>query len=195
MKEASNQNPSSRRRVALAGGVLAVIASTYAGYRLWDLTKTGAPQIEPATLGRLFDTQFADLANRQQTLKTYRGKVIVLNFWATWCPPCRQEMPAFSKIQDTLGGKGVQVIGVGIDSPSAIKEFALQFPVSYPLLMGGTSGLELMRELGNTNAALPFTFVFRPDGQPAFSHLGMLTEETLKLRLKPLLPLANSPVQ
>lgn len=184
---------SSRRRVALAGGVLAVVAATYAGYRLWDLTKTSAPKIETATLERVFNTQFADLTNQQQALKDYRGKIIVLNFWATWCPPCRQEMPAFSKIQDTLGGSGVQVIGVGIDSPSAIKEFALQFPVSYPLLMGGTSGLELMRGLGNTNAALPFTFVFRPDGQPAFSHLGMLTEEALKLRLKSFLPSASSP--
>lgn len=185
---ASKPKPSSRRRIALAGGALAAIASAYAGFRLWDLTKTGAPQIETATLERLFNTQFADLTNQQQALKAYRGKVIVLNFWATWCPPCRQEMPAFSKIQDTLGENGIQVVGVGIDSPSAIKEFALQFPVSYPLLMGGTSGLELMRELGNANAALPFTFVFRHDGQPAFSHLGMLTEETLKLRLKPLLP-------
>lgn len=192
---ASNPKPSSRRRAAVATGVIAAIAATYAGYRLWNLTKTGAPQIESATLERLFDTQFADLANQQQALKTYRGKVIVLNFWATWCPPCRQEMPAFSKIQDTLGKNGIQVIGVGIDSPSAIKEFALQFPVTYPLLMGGTSGLELMRELGNTNAALPFTVVFRPDGNPAFSHLGMLTEETLKLRLQSLLPPGNSPAQ
>lgn len=168
-------------------GLLATVAASYAGYRLWDVTRTGAPQVEARALDKLFDTEFSDLTNQPRTLGSFKGKVIVLNFWATWCPPCRQEMPAFSKLQNSLGSSGVQFIGMGIDSPSAIKEFALQFPVSYPLLMGGSAGMELMRELGNPNAALPYTFVFRKDGQPAFSHLGMLTEEVLDARLKPLL--------
>lgn len=175
------------RRPLYAVSALLLCVAFYAGYMLWSVTKTGAPQLEASTVERLFKAEFSDLTNTTKTLKDYRGKVIVLNFWATWCPPCRQEMPAFSKVQEALGAQGVQVIGMGIDSPSAIKEFALQFPVSYPLLMGGTAGMDLMRELGNPDAALPYTFVFNRDGQPAFSHLGMLTEETLSERLRPLL--------
>lgn len=168
--------------VAICGGIC-VLAATYAGYRLWDLTNTGAPQVATKTLSRLLTTQFADTASQSRTLDSFRGKVLVVNFWATWCPPCRQEMPAFSRLQDSLGPRGVQFVGIGIDSPSAIREFALQTPVSYPLLAGGTAGMELMRELGNSTAALPFTFVLRSDGQPAFSHLGMLTEGLLEERL------------
>ena len=181
----------SRRSWIISGMALTAVAASYASYRLWSLTRIGAQQLDPATLDRLYSTEFADLANRPTTLKAYPGKVIVLNFWATWCPPCRQEMPAFSRIQQTLGEQGVQIIGVGIDSPAAIKEYALQFPVSYPLVVGGTAGMELMRQLGNTNAALPYTFALHRDGTPAFSHLGMLTEETLGERLRPVLAQAN----
>lgn len=172
--------------VAICGGI-SVLAAAYAGYRLWDVTRTGAPQVAPETLSRLGSTQFADTANQSRTLDGFKGKVIVVNFWATWCPPCREEMPAFSRLQETLASRGVQFVGIGIDSPSAIREFAHQAPVSYPLLMGGSAGMELMRELGNPNAALPFTIVLGRDGQPAFSHLGMLTESVLEERLLPLM--------
>jgi thiol-disulfide isomerase/thioredoxin len=161
--------------------------AVYAGYRLWDVARAGAPQVEATVIAQLLVIDFASVSNQQQKLGAFKGKVLVLNFWATWCPPCRQEMPAFSKVQDSLGVNGVQIIGIGIDSPSAIKEFALQYPVSYPLLMGGSTGMDLMRQLGNPNAALPYTLVIGRDGQAAFSHLGMLTEETLTARLRPLL--------
>ena len=168
--------------VAICGGIC-VLAASYAGYRLWELTKSGTPQVTAETMSRLLTTQFADTGSQSRTLDKFKGKVIVVNFWATWCPPCREEMPAFSRLQDALGPRGVQFVGIGIDSPSAIREFALQAPVSYPLLAGGTAGMELMRELGNPTAALPFTFVLDSDGQPAFSHLGMLTEGLLQERL------------
>ena len=183
----SNQRAPSRKYWAIGGITLTVLAATFAGYRLWSLTRTGAPAIESSILAELFNTEFSDVNNQSRTLNSFKGKVIVLNFWATWCPPCRQEMPAFSKLQESLGNKGVQIIGIGIDSPSAIKEFALQFPVAYPLFVGGASGMELMRQLGNPTAALPYTFVFHRDGTPAFSHLGMLTEVSLGERINPLL--------
>jgi len=171
----------------ILGTVVAVLGAGYAGYRLWDVAKSDAPKVESSVIEKLFAIDFASVNNQQQKLAAFKGKVLVLNFWATWCPPCRQEMPAFSKVQESLGNRGVQIIGIGIDSPSAIKEFALQYPVSYPLLMGGSTGMDLMRQLGNPNAALPYTFVIGRNGQAAFSHLGMLTEETLAERLKPLL--------
>lgn len=174
-------------RAVILGTLVAAVGAAYAGYRLWEVARTGTPQVEEAVIEQLLSIDFASVSNQPQKLRVHKGKVLVLNFWATWCPPCRQEMPAFSKVQESLGNTGVQIIGIGIDSPSAIKEFALQYPVSYPLLMGGTAGMDYMRQLGNPNAALPYTFVIGRDGKAAFSHLGMLTEETLTARLKPLL--------
>lgn len=183
----NDSKPKSRKAIVLFCGGLSLLAAGYAGYRVWDVTRTGAPQISAERLSQLFGTEFSDLANQPRTLGFFKGKVIVVNFWATWCPPCREEMPAFSKLQASLGDKGVQFIGIGIDSPSAIREFAIQAPVSYPLLIGGTPGMELMRELGNASAGLPYTLVLDRNGDPAFSHLGMLTESILEARLLALL--------
>jgi thiol-disulfide isomerase/thioredoxin len=187
----TESNPNRRKTIVALCGALALLGAGYAGYRVWDVTRTGAPQLTPETLGRFFATEFSDLSNQPRTLGEYKGQVIVVNFWATWCPPCREEMPAFSRLQGSLGAKGVQFVGIGIDSPSAIKEFALQAPVSYPLLVGGTAGMDLMRELGNVNAGLPYTFVFKKSGEPAFAHLGMLSEASLEARLLPLLARAQ----
>ena len=186
-----NTPPTTKRWTLALTIALAAVAIVFAVFTLWNATKTGGPDIDRATLERLASLSFQDVKNQPANIKSFQGKVVVLNFWATWCPPCRQEMPAFSKVSENLRAKGVVVLGIGIDSPSAIKEFALQFPVSYPLLIGGSEGMQMMRELGNPNAALPFTFVIRRDGLAAFSHLGMLTEETLTQRLLPLVDNAS----
>ena len=175
-----------RRRVLVAGSLLAAMGAGYAGFRLWETTNGDALNLDAGALGQLLDTDFSDVNDATIKLQSHLGKVLIVNFWATWCPPCRHEMPAFSKLQDKLD-RNVQFFGIGIDSPSAIKEFALQFPVSYPLLIGGSAGMDLMRKLGNPNAALPYTLVLRSDGKPAFSHLGMLSEEMLSSRLAALI--------
>ncbi|MDE2598261.1 MAG: TlpA family protein disulfide reductase [Rhodocyclaceae bacterium] len=125
------------------------------------------------------------------SLKDWEGKIRVVNFWATWCPPCREEMPEFSAVQQKLGGKGVQIVGIGIDTPDNILAFQKKNPVSYPLLMGSYDTLRLTVELGNTSTALPFTVILDRQGNIAHTKIGKLNATELEKLLTPLYPPAQ----
>lgn len=171
--------------------VVTLLLAAMIGGISWQLLSTappsGQPQIAPAALGRLLGSTLTDSNGQPQALAQWSGKVLVVNYWATWCPPCREEMPGFSRLQTRLGPEGVQFIGIGIDSPSAIKEYAFQTPMHYPLLVGGSEGMDLLRDLGNDTGALPYTLVLDRRGQPAFSRLGIVHENELEARLRPLI--------
>lgn len=119
----------------------------------------------------------------QQALSTWQGKNLLVNFWAPWCAPCVEEMPELSELQASDAGKKFQVIGIGIDSPSNIAEFAKKVKVSYPLYVAGLSGTELSRQFGNTQGGLPFTVLIGADGQVRKTYLGRLKFEQLKADL------------
>ena len=120
------------------------------------------------------------------SLSQWQGKVLVVNFWATWCPPCREEMPEFSHTQQKLADKGVQFVGIGIDTPDNIINFSKTNPVSYPLLMGSYETLKLTAELGNKSSALPFTVILDRNGRIAHSKTGKLDQAELEKLLSPL---------
>ncbi|MBX9848836.1 MAG: TlpA family protein disulfide reductase [Rhodocyclaceae bacterium] len=128
------------------------------------------------------------------SLRQWQGKVLVVNFWATWCPPCREEMPEFSRVHEQLNAKGVQFVGIGIDTPDNIINFEKAHPVSYPLLMGTYETLKLTAELGNTSSALPFTVILDREGKVAHTKMGKLSEAELNRLLVPLYS-ATSPKQ
>ena len=159
------------------------------GAYLWgggsSLSLKGNNNISAKALSQLQNLSLADLTGKPQAIAQWQGKIQVINFWATWCPPCRKEMPGFSRLQSKLAAQGVQFIGIGLDSPMAIKEYAMQYPVLYPLLAGGTEGMALIKELGNSNAALPYTLVLNAQGEAVFSRLGMIDEDTLEKMLLP----------
>jgi thiol-disulfide isomerase/thioredoxin len=121
-----------------------------------------------------------DDAGRVLSLAELRGKVVVLNFWATWCPPCREETPALVRAQTELGRDRVQIVGLAIDSPREVSAFKQEFGVSYPLVVLGTEGLDLMRALGNRTGALPFTLVLDASGRLHSRHLGALDERAIE---------------
>jgi thiol-disulfide isomerase/thioredoxin len=118
--------------------------------------------------------------DRETALATLRRQPAVVNFWATWCPPCVEEMPELSDIGDEFRGRGLQIIGIGIDSAPNIGQFWRKTPMRYPLVVAGNSGLELVRRLGNTAGALPFTVVLSRDGGVAWRTLGRF--KTAELR-------------
>ena len=177
------------RRQSIILGMMVALLSIALGAIFYQLkgARSLSSAIPPEGLARLQSVSFADIDGEMQTLAQWRGKLLVVNFWATWCPPCRVEMPGFSNLQKKYEAKGVQFVGIGIDSPSAIKEYALQNPVSYPLLLGGSESMDLVRTLGNPNAALPYTLVLDAGGRPVFAKLGMVDELTLEKRLQALL--------
>jgi thiol-disulfide isomerase/thioredoxin len=115
-----------------------------------------------------------DLDGRQQALSQWRGKVIIVNFWATWCAPCREEMPQFVVTQTREATNGVQFVGIAVDQVDKVREFVKEIGVNYPTLIGGFGAIELSKQLGNDLAALPFTIVLDRDGRVVHTQLGPL---------------------
>lgn len=134
----------------------------------------------------LMDAPLATPDGQPASLKTWQGKILVVNFWATWCPPCREEMPEFSLAQQQLAGKGVQFVGIGIDTPDNIINFQKKNPVSYPLLMGSYEALKLTVALGNSSSALPFTVILDRQGTIRHTKMGKLNAAELEQLLAPL---------
>jgi peroxiredoxin len=124
-----------------------------------------------------------DSSGKQRKMSEWQGKVLLLNFWATWCPPCVSEMPELVALQNELASKNLQVVGIGIDSPSNIREFAEKHQITYPLLLGGLEGSELSRQFGNQSGGLPFTILIGPDGSVRQTYMGRLNMEKVRADL------------
>ncbi|MBU3604245.1 MULTISPECIES: TlpA disulfide reductase family protein [unclassified Polynucleobacter] len=114
----------------------------------------------------------------------WQGKVLVVNFWASWCPPCVEEMPALDKLQQEFLRQNVLFVGIGIDSPSNIREFLSKTPVSYPIVIGGLEGSNLSKQLGNSQGALPYTIIINAKGKASYSKLGKISEDDIRSAIK-----------
>jgi len=116
--------------------------------------------------------------------KEWREKVLVINFWASWCPPCVEEMPTLDKLQAEFKSQNVLFVGIGIDSPSNIREFLEKTPVSYPIVIGGLEGSNISKQMGNAQGALPYTVIVNAQGKATSSKLGKISEEELRSAIK-----------
>ncbi|MFZ6691199.1 TlpA disulfide reductase family protein [Undibacterium sp. SXout20W] len=125
-------------------------------------------------VAQLLARTLPDSAARPQALSQWKNHFLVVNFWATWCSPCVQEMPELSALQKEFQGKSVQIIGLGIDSPSNIADFAKKYEISYPLYVAGLDGSELSRQMGNQAGGLPFTVLINGNGKVVKTYLGRL---------------------
>ena len=114
----------------------------------------------------------------------WQGKVLVVNFWASWCPPCVEEMPTLDLLQKAFLQENVLFVGIGIDSPSNIREFLEKTPVSYSILIGGLEGSALSKQMGNAQGALPFTVIINSKGKAVYSNLGTISEDELRKAIK-----------
>lgn len=136
---------------------------------------------QPASAaGWLFELSYPRPDGTSAALSTARGRLTVVNFWASWCLPCVQEMPDLSRLHSELSSSGVRVVGLAIDSPSSVKAFLADTPVSYPVFIVGAAGTELGRRLGNPADALPFTALINESGVVVQHKLGKISEEELR---------------
>jgi thiol-disulfide isomerase/thioredoxin len=117
-------------------------------------------------------------------LGALKGKVVVLNFWATWCPPCVEEMPELDALYPQLQGRQIELIGIAIDSPSNVQQFLLKTPVSYPIVLAGMTGTELGKALGNQQGGLPFTVILDENGNKILTEAGRIQMSTITNALK-----------
>lgn len=145
----------------------------------------GDAQRDPGEV--LLAAKLEDPSGKPQALAQWRGKVLVVNFWATWCPPCLKEIPEFVRMQESYGARGVQFVGIAIDDTSKVRGFMAKHGMNYPVLMAQSEGLDLARAAGNRLGGLPFTVVIDRSGKAARVELGVLDEPKLAPVLERLL--------
>ncbi len=134
----------------------------------------------------LLAATFEDLGGGRRSVGEWRGKVLVVNFWATWCAPCREEIPEFVQLQEQFRDRGVQFVGIAVDQRDAVERFAREFGINYPVLVGSLDAIEVSKAAGNRVGALPFTAILGRDGELAKVHLGKLDAATLSPLLRQL---------
>jgi thiol-disulfide isomerase/thioredoxin len=172
----SASSSATRARGWLAAVVVAALALA-AGLHFGQRRVDGDEAQARAALAR---ATWTDDRGRTISPESLRGKVVVLNFWATWCAPCREEMPAFVRARRALENEPVEILGLAIDSPAPVSAFAKELGVTYPIVVLGADGIELMRALGNRPGGLPFTVVLDRAGEVRARHLGTLDQATIE---------------
>ena len=173
----------SRRGQWLAIVVVALAAAAAGfGYNVWRTSPHGADDAAALKTAKL-----PDLDGRPQGLEQWQGRVVVVNFWATWCAPCREEIPVLTKLQAKYGARGLQLVGIAIDQPEKIRPYAVEMGMNFPILVGGADAIELTRTLGNRAGALPFTVILDRQGRVVERTVGAVKEAKLEQQLLSLL--------
>ena len=130
-------------------------------------------QTSADTAEALFAATLADLDDKPAALAAWKGKPLVVNFWARWCGPCRQEIPELAKARVKYKARGIEVLGLGLeDKPEAVREFAKAYDMEYPVFLTKDQGIPLMQALGNAKAGLPFTLAVDRQGRIVYRKLG-----------------------
>ena len=165
------------RRRWLVGAVAGVAAVGGAGLAWWRHQPSALIQGAEAAL---WAAEFVTPDAKPLTMGALRGKPLLLNFWATWCPPCVEELPLLSAFYQENAIKGWQVVGLAVDQADPVKRFLAKSPVSFPVAMAGVSGMELVKSLGNLSGGLPFTVVLGSDGLVLHRKMGKVSTDDLR---------------
>jgi peroxiredoxin len=171
-----------KKHLAAYAGVAVLFAAVgvYSGFKEQAAPRNlPVPADASGPVQALLGQTMPNAAGAPTALAQYRGKAMLVNFWATWCAPCVQEMPELAELSSGEAGKKLQVIGIGIDSPTNIAEFSTKYKITYPVLVAGMSGTDLSRQFGNVNGGLPFTVLIGADGQVRKTYLGRLKFDEL----------------
>lgn len=158
-------------------GVGALAAAAGAGVA-WQRLQSGPAQ--PQAVQDFWQKRFDGLQGEPQEMASLRGKPLLLNFWATWCPPCVQELPMIEAFWRQHAANGVQVLALAIDQPSAVRAFVVKQGLTMPVALAGLEGTGLAKSLGNLTGGLPFSVFFRADASIYQQKLGQLVQTDLQ---------------
>ncbi len=167
-----------KRRSVWMAGLAAAAGAAGVGAALW---RQQAQSEMPSTATAFWRRGFDGPHNERIELADFRGRPLLVNFWATWCPPCVEELPLLNAFYQAHAAQGWQVLGLAVDQVEAVRGFMGKLPLAFPVGMAGFAGIELSRELGNPNGGLPFTVVFGSDGAVQHRRVGQVTADDLAL--------------
>lgn len=175
----------------MAGLAIAGLASGYV-FNNWQhqqkLEQTKAESPEHASVEKLRPLfKLKDLEGKVRDVKEWDGNVLMINFWATWCPPCRKEMPAFIDLQEKYADKGFTIIGIALDEKQAVIDFTDPMGMNYPILLGDQEGMTLTTAYGNRLGVLPFTVIVDRKGKIIHRKRSELSFEQAEAMIKPLI--------
>jgi len=173
-----------RRRETLALILVCVVAAGvgFGTYRWWQAEDTAeASAIRP-------DLQFRDLDGKIHRVSEWNGKLLLLNFWATWCPPCLKEIPLLVEAQQQHGPRGLQIVGIAMDEVEPVRRFVERLRMNYPVMAGQAEIADAMDQLGDQLGAFPFSVLIAPDGRILARASGDLSREELEAWLDAHLP-------
>lgn len=169
----------------LYGGVAAAAGLAGAGTAWWKFRPRDVVAGEPERAAETFWQLSFDTPDGQNLpMSSFRGKTMLVNFWATWCPPCVEELPLLDYFYQENRDKNIQVVGLAVDQPSAVRTWIQSKPLHFPVGMAGLAGTELSKSLGNQTGGLPFTVVFGASGKLLHRKLGKVSPEDLALWAK-----------
>lgn len=169
---------------------LALVVAFGAGNYVMKLIQSSSDEVKEAAamvsqMRPVFN--LPDLQGKVRSIAEWDGQVVVLNFWATWCPPCKKEMPAFIELQEQYGTQGLQFVGVALDDAVKVENFIETMGVEYPILVGGDDALAVSSQYGNSYGALPYTAVIARDGTITATYRGEVTKKQIESDLEKLL--------
>lgn len=168
-----------RTRVLVLAAAILATGAVFFAYRA-----TLSDRSVSEAAAELLRLRLPDVSGKDQSLAQWRDKVLIVNFWATWCEPCREEVPVLLRVQAKHTSNRVQIVGISVDSVDKVREFAKEYGIGYPLLIGSMEAIDLTRRLGNKAAGLPYTIVLDRSGRVVRTHLGGISEVELESAIR-----------
>jgi thiol-disulfide isomerase/thioredoxin len=145
------------------------------------------PSAKENDVSALPEFNLSDLSGHQHNISEWRSRILVINFWATWCPPCLKEIPDFIALQEQYADKDVQFIGIALEDKEPVAKYAAATHINYPILLGGDNGITLAHQLGNSVDAVPYTLIVDRQGQIIHRHPGEFSKQQIQEVIAPLL--------